>query len=139
MRTVSEKLIDIHGQHEHQSLLHPSSHLKLLDAFGGAEIAKAKGIVIELFQKVQEIEQRLKQLGGQDGQRERRMDLLQYQIDEIEAAQVHVGEDEQLRLERTKLTNAEKIYAAFAQTESGLFGQDETVGAYTLLLSLIHI
>ncbi len=133
LRIVSEKLIDVHGQHEHQSLLHPQAHIQLLDAFGGEPIAKAKAEVLVLLQQAQRIDSELKRLGGQDGERERRMDLLQYQVDEIEKANIQPGEDEQLHQERIKLNNAEKIYAAFAQVESGLFGEEEQPGAYTIL------
>lgn len=133
LRTVSEKLIDIHGQHEHQSLLHPQAHLQLLDAFGGAPVAAAKTKVATLLQQARQIDEELQRLGGQDGERERRMDLLQYQIDEIDKANVQPDEDEHLRQERVKLSNAEKIYAAFSQVEAGLFGEEEQIGAYTLL------
>ena len=133
LRTVSEKLIDIHGQHEHQSLLHPQAHLQLLDAFGGAPVAAAKTKVATLLQQARQIDEELQRLGGQDGERERRMDLLQYQIDEIDAANIQPDEDERLRQERVKLSNAEKIYAAFSQVEAGLFGEEEQIGAYTLL------
>lgn len=109
LRNLSRYLVDIHGQHEHQSLLRVEQHGELLDMLGGAKIEKSKEKVREIYNLWRQIHRKIKKLShlGTDG--ERRKDILQYQINEIESANLREGEEEELTRERDRLINAEKI------------------------------
>lgn len=132
LRQIAELLIDIHGQHEHQSLLRTSEHIKLLDAYAGTKVRKAKETVTALLKKAKELRQRIDMIGGMGVDRERRLDILQFQIHEIEQANVQPEEDEKLKKERQQLLNGEKIANVYAYV-SNCLANDEGVGAVTLL------
>jgi len=121
-KAVSTQLIDIHGQHEHQSLLSPSTHLSALDAFAGDSVSIMLIETRELHQKIQGIERQLNQGFLSEIERERRIDILKYQVDEIEHASLSIGEEELLEEEHKKLANAEKILFALENSFESLNG-----------------
>lgn len=118
MATVSElkdigtKLIDIHGQHDNQSLLDPKTHLELLDNFAGTNIYKLKVEYTNLLEKYREVSAKIKSNYGDEQERARRLDLLNYQIEEIEIANLKVNEEDELLSRRKILMNSEKIAKA---------------------------
>lgn len=112
LKQIGELLLDIHGQHDNQSLLKTESHIELLDAFGGAAIEKVRQEYIELFNRYKSIKSRLQELAGDKGEMARRMDMLNFQIDEIESARIKNGEDESLNNQRQVLANSEKIMSS---------------------------
>ena len=107
LRDIGEKLVDIHGQGEHLTLLRPRSHRKLLDAYGSLNMESSKlgNEVKRLF----EIRNELAQLRSNERDLIQRKDLLAYQIAEIEAAGLDPGEEKELRDERVRLANAETL------------------------------
>lgn len=109
LRQLGRQLIDLHGQHDHQSLLHEERHLSYLDLWIGAPAETAKAEVFQAFQAFQATRLRLK--AAQTGQREReqRLDLLRYQIEEIESVGPLVGEFPELEAQLSRLTHAEKL------------------------------
>lgn len=115
MVTVSElkecmsKLIDIHGQHDNQNLLNTSNHIKYLDGFIGQEISEIKIQYSKLFEKYNQIKEKLKENYGDNKERERRLDLLQYQFNEIENAKLKSNEIEELEQKHILLKNSEKL------------------------------
>lgn len=115
MVTVNElkefmgKIIEIHGQNDNQTLLNSKHHLRYLDGFIGKELAEIKQSYIEKYQKWNEIKQELKQNYGDEKERTRKLDLLKYQQNEIEEANLKIGEEEELEEKRIKMRNAEKI------------------------------
>lgn len=109
LKQIGELLLDIHGQHDNQSLLNTETHIELLDAFGGDDIQKIKGEYTALFQQYKGIMSKLQELTGDKGEIARRMDMLQFQIDEIKSAKLKPGEDESLDKKRQILSNSEKI------------------------------
>ncbi|MGI5850957.1 MAG: DNA repair protein RecN [Caldicoprobacterales bacterium] len=109
LRKVGKYLIDIHGQHQHQSLLNVEQHQELLDMLGGDDTLKARGEVETIYNSWKEIQRRIKRLSGIGTDGERRKDLLIYQINEIESANLRDGEEEELNHERAVLVNSEKI------------------------------
>lgn len=109
LKQVGELLIDIHGQHDNQSLLKTDTHIVLLDAFGGADVEKVKAEYINLYSKYKAIKSRLHGLLGDKGELMRRMDMLKFQIDEIKNTKLKKGEDETLDKQRQILANSEKI------------------------------
>lgn len=104
-------LLDLHGQHEHQSLLHVSRQLELLDAFGGAETEQGRRQVEELFTAWRSLRAELAALEEDEAERSRREEMLRYQWEEIERANLQPGEDEALERERAVLRHAERLFA----------------------------
>lgn len=109
LREVGEKLIDIHGQHDNQSLLDPKTHLELLDNFAGTNLYKLKAEYSENLEKYRDVTNKIKSNYGDEQERARRLDLLSYQIEEIEVAKLKTNEEDELLNRRRILLNAEKI------------------------------
>ena len=107
LREIGEYLVDIHGQSEHLSLLNIKRHLGLLDSFAGSEPYLEAYRVI--YKKVTQTRKELQELRKSEHEAAQRMDLLNFQIQEIENAELKPDEEEELRQERTRLANAEKL------------------------------
>jgi DNA repair protein RecN (Recombination protein N) len=132
LEAIGRHLIDIHGQSEHLSLLQERSHLDFLDRYAGLEPERAAlaGQVREL----RAIRRELNELVRGERELNRRVDLLRYQIQEIDAAQLRSGEDEDLVQERNRLANAERLTELSGEALLYLFdGQDEQSAAIDLL------
>jgi len=112
LKRVGKLLIDIHGQHEHQSLLDSKNHIKILDSLGYEEISKAQSEVKKLYKEYCHIQSQIRQLEKKHMDFCREQDRLRYELDELEKAQLKVNEDTVLQEEKTILENAEKIYGA---------------------------
>jgi DNA repair protein RecN (Recombination protein N) len=104
---LSEFLVDVHGQSEHLSLLHVSRHLGLLDNF--AHVEQELALYQNEYHRLLQVRKELAELHKAEIDAARQTDLLQYQINEIEAARLHEGEEKDLRSEHTRLANAEGI------------------------------
>ncbi|WP_458397214.1 DNA repair protein RecN [Anaerotignum sp.] len=109
LKEIAEDLIDIYGQHEHQSLLNPSKHIRLLDRFCGAGFGDAMEEYKASFSALKEIDKQLDALMGNESQREQRMDILSFQKDEMEAAAIKAGEEEDLLEQKKRLGSMEKL------------------------------
>ena len=107
LRQISEPLIDIHGQGEHLSLLKPKSHLPLLDSY--AKLEKERNAVAVEVHKIHAVHSELIDLRRDERLLAQRIDMLQFQIEEISAANLKDGEEEELRQERTRLANSEQL------------------------------
>ncbi len=112
LKELGALLVDIHGQSEHLSLLNTQAHLNLLDRY--ADVGAALKEYRQNYHKLLAVRNELKQLRQAQADAERRIDFLTYQADEIEAARLKLGEDDELKLERDKLANAESL-AEYAQ------------------------
>lgn len=104
-----ENVIDIHGQHDNQQLLNPSTHIEYLDSFGEKEIKELKVQYKELYKQYNSIKIELKNNYGDDKEKQRKLDLLKYQFEEIDNANLKLGEDEKLEADRKIILNSEKI------------------------------
>ncbi|RME39156.1 MAG: DNA repair protein RecN, partial [Thermoflexia bacterium] len=113
LREVAEGLVDIHGQSEHLSLLRVREHIFLLDRFAGLEPLRAR--VAGLVEQVRAVRRERIALEQDEKERARRIDLLQYQIAEIEVAHLQPGEEEELAEERVRLANAEHLALLLAE------------------------
>ena len=100
LKTFMENIIDIHGQHDNQQLLNPATHIEYLDSFGAKEIALLKEKYVELYNEYNNIKIELKNNYGDEKEKQRKLDLLKYQYDEIEKANIKIGEDEKLEADR---------------------------------------
>ena len=109
LKEFAEDLIGIYGQHEHQSLLNPSKHIRLLDRFCGAGFGDAMEEYKKSFLALKEIDKQLEALMGDESRREQRMDILSFQKEEIEAASLKLGEEEELLEQKKRLGSMEKL------------------------------
>jgi DNA repair protein RecN (Recombination protein N) len=105
---IGDRLIDIHGQHDHQSLLHPETHVDLLDHYG--QLLADRDAFVEHYSAYQKKIQTLRQMETHQGERLQRQDLLNFQIGEIDQAGLSVGEDDELKNAKNKLNHAEKLH-----------------------------
>jgi DNA repair protein RecN (Recombination protein N) len=109
LKGLSGTLLDIHGQHENQNLLDGSKHIDYLDNFIGDNISEQLGQYSILFRRLNEIKERLFKLQGNEGEREKVVNYLKYQLEEINAAKLLPDEDKELQERYQILTHAEKI------------------------------
>ena len=128
MKVVASGLLDIHGQHEHQSLLYQDKQLEILDAYGKDQIYPASARVHEVYREYRKCMQELKALDTDEEQRNRERAFLEFEISEIEAAQLRPGEDEELEGLYRKLNNGKKILETL-QSVRDLTGYDSAKGA----------
>lgn len=130
-REIGGMLVDIHGQGEHLSLLKPSRHLYLLDRYAGLE--NEREVVKRLVRQFIQLQNEINSLLTDEASLARRIDMLQYQIQEIQTAKLHPDEEEDLRQERNRLVNAEKIAELATETYYALAGDAGTTSAVDLL------
>ena len=109
LKNFMSRFIEIHGQNDNQSLLDNKFHLKYLDGFIGDKIIDTKKQYKEKYEKYLEIKQELKNNYGDEKERERKLDLLRYQFNEIEEANLKVNEEDNLEEKRKLMLNSEKI------------------------------
>lgn len=135
MRTLAGLLINIHGQHDNQALLMPSRHVEFLDEYAGA--GEALGEYENIYRRLKEVRARIHELTVGEKEKAERADLLRYQVDEIDAAELTVGEEEELSGIRDEILNAEKI-ADGAMRAYGLLYESEGAGcAYDAIAAAI--
>ena len=109
LKEIASLLINLHAQHEQQTLLKPAKHLEMLDRFGGEQLEQLKNDVREDFRIYKDFYEQKTQGGMDEAERNKRMDFLQYQIHEIQDAKLVEGEDEQLERQYKKAVNAKEI------------------------------
>ena len=109
LKDIMSQIIDIHGQHDNQLILNPSEHINYIDNFIGKEIFDIKIKYEKIFKEHKAIELELKNNFGDDKEKERKLDLLNYQVKEIEDAKLKKDEEEQLEEQRKLMLNSEKI------------------------------
>lgn len=109
LREVSAVLIDIHGQHEHQSLLYKKNHLEILDAFAREEGDGCRQAVQEAYRDYRACEKELEEVSMDESQRAKEMAFLEFEVEEIEKAALQEGEDEELESAYRRMVNGRKI------------------------------
>jgi len=124
VKKISRYLIDIHGQHEHQLLLDQGSHLMILDAYIGDEISALKAEIKEGYQELKEVEKELDEADFDESEKARELDMINFQIDEIEDAQLKEGEYDQLKEKYRSLSHGEEIYQTLGELLEALEGSD---------------
>ena len=131
LRELGRQLLNIHGQHDGQQLLDPASHLGYLDQFGGCQPLLED--YQEAYRKWHDIRREMDKLQMDEAERSRRVDTLNYQIQELERAQLKAGEDEELSACRTLLRSAGKLMEAVQSAEFALSGDEDRDGACSLI------
>ena len=129
LKDFAGNLVDFCGQHDSVGLLNANNHLGLLDKFAGDEVEKIKEKVSLVYDEVKEIEKKIASLGGNELQRERTKELLEYQIDEIENAKLVDGEEEELKKRFDFISSAENIFDKLSEVLIKLNEQRDNVCA----------
>ena len=127
LKAIGETLVDIHGQNEHQQLMHSETHLGLLDAFAGDDLLKIRQQYAEVYHNYQHTLQAVKQKQANEQEWAQRLDMLKFQVNEIQSADLHPHEDTDLSTERERLANFQKINSALQESYALL--SDEEVNA----------
>ncbi|GGF87199.1 DNA repair protein RecN [Paenibacillus abyssi] len=122
LRDAGEWLVNLHGQHEHQSLLKTEQHLEWLDLYAGEPLMDKKTAYQEAFRMYQQVRVRYKELEDTSRQNMQMLDLYRFQIEEIKAAGLKIGEDEALVEEKRKLSHAERRMDHSSEAYSLLYG-----------------
>ena len=128
VKELSELLIDIHGQHEHQSLLNKKKHMEILDAYAGAEFTECAERVATLYRKCAALEKKIAQETLDDTSRSREQSLAEFEQREIADASLQPGEDEELEQAYRKMSNSRKIAESLSESYR-LSGNDAEDGA----------
>ena len=129
LQEIAQILIDIHGQHEHQSLLQKKKHKEILDDYAGSKAGRLKDGIREKYQEYVELKKELEENGSDEAAREKEASLLRFEVKEIDEAKLIAGEDEELEQMYRKMVNSRKIkeavYTAYRMTG---YGTGESAG-----------
>ena len=133
LKEIAEGLVDVHGQHEHQSLLAADRHIDILDNWGGKDALALRQQVGTLFGEASALKREREQLRTDARERARMLDLYRFQSEELAAAALQPGEEEELAADRSRLANSEKLSAAAADAYATLSGAERGAGALDAL------
>ena len=133
VKELSSELIDIHGQHEHQSLLYGKNHLNILDGFAGEELSSLLKDCQQQYHGFQKIKREWQKANKEESERAKELDFLQFEVNEIEAAALQIGEDEELEASYRLMVNGQKIMEALSETgaltgATGFSGASDEIG-----------
>lgn len=110
LNKLCRKIADVHGQYDHQSLLNPENHIKLIDSYRESEIVPVRDEVSALFQSYSDTKRELSSLLSNQAEAERKRDFMRFELNEINAAKPYTGEDDELQQKLNLLQNSEKIF-----------------------------
>jgi len=125
LKAFGDAVLDMHGQHQHQSLLHEERHLEFLDAYG--KLKGKRDLVSELYRQHQAARRQLEEAVRRDRLTKERIDLYKFQVREIASAKLAGGEEEELERERTVLENAEKLHTLAANAYGLLYDNEGSI------------
>jgi DNA repair protein RecN (Recombination protein N) len=129
VKYISKTLLDIHGQRDNFNLLDKANHISYLDSFGFDEINKVSMVYNEKYIRMTTIKNRISKLLGNEGDREKRIDFLNYQLEEIKSANLKIDEDKELLEKCAIITNSEKLEKHLLKGYSVLYTSDEETGS----------
>ncbi|AQQ53030.1 DNA repair protein RecN [Planococcus lenghuensis] len=125
LREVGAALIDIHGQHETQELMDEKKHIRLLDQFAGSRLDQAKESYTKTYDNYMKLKREFSSYNENEQQIAQRIDLLTFQLDEINAAGLQPGEEETLLADRKRLQNFTRIYEGLSQAYEAIQGESK--------------
>lgn len=137
LREIGQALVDIHGQHEHQALMQPEHHLSMLDGFAQKELVQTQAEYQAIYSEALQLQKQVRNLSENEQEMAQKLDLYQYQLEEIEKAQLEPNEDEQLLEERHKLAHSEKLFSLLENSYQSLYGEGR--GLDYLTTSVSHL
>ena len=142
LKEVSSILIDIHGQHEHQSLLYKKNHLGIVDAFAHEFISETKQSVSEAYKEYRNCKKELEEAGMDEAERAKELSFLQFEVSEIQDANLKIGEDEELETLYRRMVNGKRIAdsakEAYCYTSEDSSSASDTLSRAVRALSEIH-
>ncbi|MBE5939034.1 MAG: DNA repair protein RecN [Lachnospiraceae bacterium] len=127
VKNIASLLINIHGQHDNEILLHKNKHLEILDEYGGEDVLAIRSSVKEIYTQYMELADKLNEFDIDEEKRQRDMSLYQYQIEEITDAGLREGEDEELEEKFKLISNSMKIVSVLSEA-AGYIGSDGVLG-----------
>lgn len=134
LKQLGRYIVDIHGQNEHQTLMDPKNHLHFLDQYGGEAVQTVREAYQADYHQYRKLQHQYQAISLDDQASAQRIDLLTFQIEEIEQSQISVGEEEELLSEREQLQNYQQIVEALTTATEGL--TQGNLNAYDLIGSL---
>lgn len=137
LREIGSLLVEIHGQQEHHVLQEEDSHLSLVDAFGGHRLLAARNEYLDAWQNLIGLKNEIAGLHGDQRERQRLLDLLQYQVEEIQQAGLQPGEEESLLAELKLLQNARKLLEICLQSYHSLYEAEGENSVVTVLAKAV--
>lgn len=138
LKDLSTHLIDIHGQHEHQSLLKEEEHLHFVDGYKSEELNKRLLSFREVFDRLRAHDQEMKRLSQNEQETAQRLDLLRFQQQEIQAAQLQPEEDTSLEKDRNIRMNAQNLYEGMEKSYAALFADDRAMESMGFVMQELH-
>lgn len=126
LKQVASELVDLHGQHEHQSLLRTETHLDLVDGFGGLDSLVRS--YAEQYELVQSISSKKEKIASRERELQQEREILEYQISDIDEVRPAPDEEDELEAERRILSNAERLYEATSSLFDLLYSSDNAIG-----------
>lgn len=143
VRELAAELIDIHGQHEHQSLLYEKNHLTILDEFAHDALGDRLPRCRELHRSYQKCRRKWQDAQADESQRAKELDFLQFELEEIEAANLRAGEDDELESSYRLMANGQKIMEALSETgtltgANGCAGAEDEIGHAVRALAAVQ-
>ena len=133
LQEIGQLLVDIHGQGSHLGLLQSKSHLPILDRY--ANVIAEQGVVAQAVSELRRWQKELRELQQSEADKARRIDLLSYQLNEIEGARIQLGEEEALLAERKRLSNVEQLQRFSAESYALLDGDGTELPTALMLLT----
>ncbi len=142
VRTLAEELIDIHGQHEHQSLLYEKNHLGILDSFAGDSLREKLRLCKEQYASFYRARSKWREASSDEADREKELDFVRFEVNEIEAAALRPGEDEELEAAHRRMANGRRIMEALQETgtltgAAGCSGAGDEIGRAVRAISAV--
>ncbi|UZJ80709.1 DNA repair protein RecN [Fictibacillus sp. KU28468] len=135
LKECGQSLVDIHGQHETQYLMQPEMHLSLLDSFGDDDMELLVSQYQSVYYEYKDLRKQLRNLTENEQQMNQRVDLIQYQLEEINSAELLPNEDEELQEEKLKLGNYEKLFNSLQDSYQSLYGEQKGIEHVSVALS----
>jgi DNA repair protein RecN (Recombination protein N) len=133
LKEIAEGLVDVHGQHEHQSLLAADRHIDILDSWGGKDALALRQQVAAIYVETNSLKRERDRLRTDARERARMLDLYRFQLEEIGSAHLQTNEEEELAADRSRLANSEKLSAASTDAYATLSGAERGSGALDAL------
>lgn len=127
LREIGSQLIDIHGQHENQELMHDKRHIRLLDHFAGEKLVRTYSDYTELYDRYRKLKRKLEAASENEQQVAQRIDLYSFQLKEIDAAALVMGEEEELEEEKQKLQNFNRLYERLNNAYESISGDSHAL------------
>ena len=139
LKKVMGMFVDIHGQHDHQSLLYPEKHLKILDEFAGREVEDLLLGIKNGYLKYCKLKKKLEEYDIDEGKRTREIEFAEFEVNEIESANLKIGEDEEIEEIFKKISNSEQIVNCLSQVYNYLNYESENGAGFVINRAIMDI